>query len=253
MVSAARKLAAPIVLLLTLAAACLVFPHSMTIRVTDRAGVAAELPDRVGDWQGREILFCTNPSCQQEVLVSDADAGATCPACGSPLHVMSVAEQQLLPADTVLVRKRYDHSDGTVVIVSLVFSGRYRSSIHRPEVCLVGQGREIVSTLRHEVALPGRPPVRFTVLNMLHHATGATMRPGPLASYFAYCFIGPRHETPSHYVRMFWMAVERVFHGETSKWAYLAITGRRDPRGTEHLRRMDDLVARLYPEIVTPP
>ena len=58
---------------------------------------------------------------------------------------VAVAEllRDILPADTGFSRKNYAFvADRTRdVFLSIVLSGRDRTSIHRPELCLVGQGR----------------------------------------------------------------------------------------------------------------
>lgn len=242
-----KRLLPPLVLLATLGLACLILPATVVVDNTEDAGVRAHLPDTAGDWQGEEVLFCSNPQCAQAAV-----AGATnreCTACGSALESMSPDEKSLLPADTVLERKTYRNGQNQQITVTLVFSGRHRSSIHRPELCLVRQGSEIVSGHLHDVALAGRAPLRIKVLNFLHR--GADNRPS--GAYFAYWFVGPGHETPSHYARMFWMGWERVVHSRSSRWAYLALSGRRSLAHDLHLPELDRFLEDLYPQIVATP
>ena len=239
-----KRLLPPLLLLLVLTAACFVFPPTVKVRASDASGVAARLPDQAGEWRGRSILFCLTPQCTRDPIVAGEEAHPTCPVCGAALEVMSPDEKKLLPADTVLVRKQYRNDRDDLITVSLVFSGRHRSSIHRPEVCLVGQGSEIVSQTSRVIPLPGRAPLRLKVLGLLHHRAG-----GVAGTYFAYWFVGPRRETPSHYARMFWMAWERVFYSETSSWAYLAISGRRPLEGDAYLLQLERFVADLYPQM----
>lgn len=236
-----------LILFFTLAAACVIFPATIGVRMSEEAGVAAKLPDTVGEWQGETMVFCSNPRCTGETFT--LEPGGPCPRCGDVLQLMSPDERRLLPADTVLVRRRYRHPTSSPITVSVVFSGRHRSSIHRPEVCLVGQGSEIVASRVYDVALEGRAPLRLKVLDLLHHRAGER----PVGTYFAYCFVGPRRETPSHYARMFWMAWERIFRSTTSRWAYVALSGRRPVAGEAHLRELDGFVAGLYPLIAPTP
>jgi hypothetical protein len=51
----------------------------------------------------------------------------------------SEAELTILPRDTVLKKRLYTGDDGWF-LVSAVIGGRYKSSIHRPELCLPAQG-----------------------------------------------------------------------------------------------------------------
>jgi hypothetical protein len=76
---------------------------------------------------------------------------------------MSKAERDLLPGDTVVLKKRYVDADGHTIFVSIVMSGRERASIHRPQVCLVGQGNEIVDSDVQAVPIAGREPLDVMV------------------------------------------------------------------------------------------
>jgi exosortase len=69
---------------------------------------------------------------------------------------VSPAERDILPADTGYSRKNYAFvSDRTRdVFLSIVLSGRDRTSIHRPELCLVGQGWTIESAMQHTFRHP---------------------------------------------------------------------------------------------------
>ena len=55
---------------------------------------------------------------------------------------ISAIEREVLPADTGFSRKNYVslQRPNERVFLSIVLSGRDRTSIHRPEICLVGQG-----------------------------------------------------------------------------------------------------------------
>ena len=70
---------------------------------------------------------------------------------------VSAVERAILPPDTGYSRKNYiSVQDRTQqVFVSIVLSGRDRTSIHRPELCLVGQGWTIQDRFRHRFAYPG--------------------------------------------------------------------------------------------------
>ncbi|HZZ21055.1 MAG TPA: exosortase/archaeosortase family protein, partial [Opitutaceae bacterium] len=71
---------------------------------------------------------------------------------------ISAVEREVLPPDTGYSRKTYvSLADPTKqVFLSIVLSGRDRTSIHRPEVCLVGQGWTIGGSFQHSFAFPGK-------------------------------------------------------------------------------------------------
>ena len=71
----------------------------------------------------------------------------------------TAAERAILPPDTGYSTKLYVSREGPnrQVLLSIVLSGRDRTSIHRPELCLVGQGWTINGSSSHRFSYPGRP------------------------------------------------------------------------------------------------
>jgi exosortase len=78
---------------------------------------------------------------------------------GQPVDVTPI-EREVLPPDTGFSRKSYVslHNLNDRVFLSIVLSGRDRTSIHRPEICLVGQGWTITGRARHEFSWPSFAP-----------------------------------------------------------------------------------------------
>ena len=74
-----------------------------------------------------------------EVVLSELE-GFSSEALGA-----SEAELKVLPADTVIVKRRYCHPSGDWYLVSAVIGGKSKSSIHRPELCLPAQGNMMVN------------------------------------------------------------------------------------------------------------
>lgn len=226
---------------------------AVNVQISDRAGVRAELPGRVGGWTGTAILYCQEQACQREFRGSDVTAADKCPNCDGALSTMSYLEARLLPADTVLNKKRYTNAAGRVVYASIVISGRERASIHRPEVCLVGQGTEIANQTVIDVSLDGRAPLRVKVLDLLHR-TGSGAAPRAVASsYYAYWFVGLGRETPEHWQRMWWMATDRVLHNVAHRWAYISVTAMRADDSEAHLDDARAFIRDLYPQMLLDP
>ena len=224
---------------------------SVDVEVSDVAGVKAELPDQVGGWRGYELRFCQNQTCQKEFDARTLADREVCPACSGKLAGMSYLESRLLPHDTVLVKKRYTNSVGRMMFASIVLSGRERASIHRPEVCLVGQGSEIVDQSVLEVPIEGRSPLRVKVLDMIHRRGGAAAPQAVYHSYYAYWFVGHGRETPEHWQRMFWMASDRVLHNIAHRWAYISVAAARAEHNDEHLEQARAFIHDLYPQMLT--
>ena len=76
--------------------------------------------------------------------------------------------------------------------------------------------------------------------------------PVPSHIFYAYWFIGKGRLCATHVQRMFWMAYDRIAHGVNHRWAFVAVTGERDPSSDAYLQVVADFVARLHPQILAP-
>ena len=232
-----------------LLAALALMPTAGRIRNSDIAPVQAEPPPRVGEWTAERVRYCHQAGCRKEWRGASA-AGEICPACRGPLHSLSFLEFSLLPRDTSLHKAVYVATNRPSFVTSIVISSRERSSIHRPEVCLVGQGSELVHAFVHESPRAEGPPLRVTVLELVRRVPRADGEATEVPTYFAYWFAGPRRrETPSHYTRMAWMAYDRVVRGEASRWAYIAVGGSRSAQDRAYLGELDRFLRELAPSL----
>lgn len=144
----------------------------------------------------------------------------------------TAVERSILPPDTGFSRKRYFSREGPAeqVLLSIVLSGRDRTSIHRPELCLVGQGYTIEGSELHRFAYPGHPQAAFeaTILRIrqdVRSSRGTVSEP----ELVAYWFVGADRVIASQGARMAYDAWNRVVHGRADRWAYVLLqTGARD-------------------------
>jgi len=156
-------------------------------------GVVMSLPDRIGDFIGKE-------------------------------EAMSEAEKRILPGDTEILRKRYTNSFGDQVTCSIVLSGGEKRSIHRPEICLPGQGW--VLGAGGKLAVPLQSGRTLSVTD-LHLSRQVEIQPGvlhPIRSQFLYWFVGKDITTPDHMVRILRTSWDRVYHRVNHRWAYVLVT-----------------------------
>jgi len=149
-----------------------------------------------------------------------AGSDGVCPACGGALDEWALAERTILPADTEIAHRRYPVPGGAAIQVALVVNGREQKSIHRPEQCLPAQGFVMEESRVRHIPRPGRPDLAVRV--MILRPRGNAERTGAGILY-AYWFIGPDGETPSHYRRLAWMAWESLRDGVPARWAYVAV------------------------------
>ena len=221
---------------------------------TDEAGIILELPDQIGAWSGQELLFCSNRNCGRQFSAAQLEDPTTCPECGSPLDAMNWAERRMLPADTGLTRKYYSRpGERSGIHTTIVLSGDDRSSIHRPQVCMTAAGNEIMEERTIRVPLEGRDELlQIRVLDMSKQFSSADGKPFTSDTYFAYWFVGKGRETASHYQRMIWMAMDRILHGVSHRWAYIALSGPRTPGSDAHLQEIANFASGLHPALLKP-
>jgi len=139
---------------------------------------------------------------------------------GQRVEVTAV-ERSILPPDTGYSRKNYvavaDRSQQ--VFVSVVLSGQDRTSIHRPELCLVGQGWVIEKSERVEFLVGETLPV-----TLLHLRRDAWTRAGErhvLSALLAYTFVSEDEIDATHAGMLWKNAIHRLRHLRGERWAYV--------------------------------
>lgn len=237
-----------VIVLMAMTSAVLAF--SVNVELTNEAGIRLEIPDEVGAWSGSQIFFCQAVGCQKVAMARDLNGENTCPECGGPMHVMSRIEAELLPADTGMVKKQFVDRSGNTVNASIVLSGKERGSIHRPELCLTGQGQKITKAFVVEVPIDGRQPLKVKVLELTQTWKDAGGVERSAGRYYAYWFVGKGRETANHYTRMYFMAADRVLHNVAHRWAYVSVGGIREAESDAYLDEIKDFVGDFYPLIL---
>jgi EpsI family protein len=146
---------------------------------------------------------------------------------------VSSIEREILPADTGFSRRLYfnDRDPAKQVFLSIVLSGRDRTSIHRPELCLVGQGWTITGRDEHTFDYPQRPAAgaqKFpaTVLRVRREVpapatAGKPRGPQIVPQLTVYWFVSGDRVVASHWERFLRDAWNRVVHARADRWAYV--------------------------------
>jgi len=134
-------------------------------------------------------------------------------------------EARLLPKDTEGSRRLFKSKDGNILFCSIVLAGRDVTSIHRPELCLPGQGWKIQNEFTQPLPVASAPGGTLNVMRM--NATRSYPLPDgrtvQARSIFVYWFVGKDRVTPYHWQRIFWTAKDRVLHNTNHRWAYILI------------------------------
>lgn len=162
-------------------------------------------------------------------------------------------EREILPPDTGFSRRSYValHQPGHEVFASIVLSGRDRSSIHRPELCVTGQGWTITGKFAHRFQYPGHPEagVPATVLRIRRE----TRQGGrPLPALLAYWFVSGQRVVPTLWERMGWGAWDRLRHGRADRWAYVLLQADATDGEAAALARMQEVLDGTLPDFEKP-
>ncbi|GAB5560626.1 MAG: hypothetical protein SynsKO_22730 [Synoicihabitans sp.] len=166
---------------------------------------------------------------------------------GKDAEVTSV-EREMLPEDTGYSRRMYVSLDDQrqQVFVSVVLSGQDRSSIHRPELCLVGQGWSIAGQKPIEIA--GDIPA--ALLDLRREAVTPRGERVEVTSLFAYWFVGRDEVVRSTWERMAHTALNRL-RLRPDRWAYVVVQTTVLPGETEEntLARMTSVISPLASQL----
>jgi hypothetical protein len=205
------------------------------------------LPAQVGGYEGTDIYFCQNQQCLAVFSAPELRQTNVCPKCGSELNTMSPAERGVLPADTMILKKRYSAQGEPPIFVSVVFSGENQRSIHRPQRCLPGQGYVIENTRTLTVPRTGKNPLKVEVLSVRTRLGGGGEKQTVCMTY-AYWYTGGDYETPFHFDRLAKTAMDRIFKNRLDRWAYVALSIQHNP-SEDHTLELESFISHLYPLI----
>ena len=161
-----------------------------------------------------------------------------------------------LPKDTSYAQRHYTAPDGLEVNANIILMGTDRTSIHRPDFCLPGQGWRIGA--KNEVRLPiaaPRPyelPMMEWVVSSTHQT--ADSQKHAVSGIYVFWFV-TEGETTGRFPEMLKsMVVQLLRHGVLQRWAYVSYFAYCWP-GQEDatFARMKQLIAASVPEFQPPP
>jgi hypothetical protein len=175
----------------------------------------------------------------------------------SKLLPLTKAEVEWLPQDTTYGRRRYWSADNFYVDVHAVLMGQDRTSIHKPQYCLTGQGFKIRKTEVTNIPIEKPHPYELKVMKMtvsksMTRSDGSSQEVGGV---YVYWFASDKQLTPFHLERMWLMARDLVITGVLKRWSYVSLLSTCEPgKETEIYSRMKELIPDLIPEFqLTPP
>jgi EpsI family protein len=192
-----RKPAGPILwksaAVLALAATTIFAVQVLSPRIgQSEAGIRMDLPQTLGNFHGTE-------------------------------QPVSAEEKLILPDDTEFAKMLYSDGSGVDVGCQIVLAGSEKRSIHRPEICLPGQGWTITTSQVRPVPVEGGGSLDVTQLIIQRPVMLPNGDTKQLRSLFMYWFVGKDTTTPHHLVRILKTNFDVLFHNTNHRWAYVVV------------------------------
>jgi hypothetical protein len=161
-----------------------------------------------------------------------------------------------LPKDTSFAQRQYFAPDGMWVQANMVLMGADRTSIHRPDFCLPGQGWQIVEKSDLNISITGATPYELPVKKWTVHNT-FTAPDGQrqeVSGLYVFWFVTENNTTPDFPAMLKSMTYHLIRHGVLERWAYVSYFTLCPP-GQEDatFARVKNLIAQSVPEFQLPP
>ena len=187
-------------------------------------GVVMELPEKIEDYDGATIE------------VSDA-------------------ELEILPPDTEFAKMQYSYNginyDPHRVQFTIVLSGESRTSIHKPEICMQGQGWNLNERKVIPVDVKGK---KLEVMAVSVEKDQPLEEGGFVAmnGLYLYWFIGHDSSTPYNSRRMWLTAKQNIVENINPRWAYasafIAVPKEHEKLSSELEGILSEFVVKIAPE-----
>jgi hypothetical protein len=182
-----------------------------------------------------------------------------------PAHVLefdstNMPEAQIvvdyLPKDTSYVSRHYFAPDGAWAMANVILMGADRTSIHRPDYCLPGQGWQIRDQTEVRLKIAGAQPyelpvVKWTVSNIFPAPDGTKQT---VSGLYVFWFVTENQTTDNFPAMLKSMLLHQLTHGVLQRWAYVSYFTV-CPAGQEvaTFARMEKLITASVPELQPPP
>jgi len=169
----------------------------------------------------------------------------------------SDVELGYFPKDTSYIRRSYQTDGAPPIFATIVMMGADRTSIHKPDYCLPGQGWQITKKSVVKVPLASvnyeLPVSVWRLSNSLQAPDG---RVQTIHGIYVFWFVADNEQTPSFYQRLWWLTRDMVSTGVLQRWAYVSYFTPCEP-GQEDaaVERVKKLISESVPQfqLLPPP
>jgi len=159
-----------------------------------------------------------------------------------------------LPPDTSFGARRYSAPDGFGTAVNVVLMGSDRTSLHKTEYCVEGQGWRVNRSVSSETKVRLERPYPYDLPVMKFIATKEATINGQkvtVQGVYVFWFVADNDEyTARHTQRMWWMARDLFRTGVLQRWAFISCFSVCAPgREDATFDRMKQFIAACAPEV----
>ena len=161
-----------------------------------------------------------------------------------------------LPKDTSFAQRYYSAPDGAWAMANVILMGADRTSIHRPEYCLPGQGWQIRDQREVKLQIAGETPYelpvqKWTIANTFTAPDGTKQS---VSGLYVFWFATKNQVTADFATMLKSMLFSQIRHGVVQRWAYVSYFTACPPGQEEPVfDRVKQLIAASAPEFQLPP
>jgi hypothetical protein len=169
----------------------------------------------------------------------------------------SEIELGYFPKDTSYARRFYQAPDGFGVNATVILMGADRTSIHRPEYCLFGQGWKDDEKTRVIIHLDDKehhelPVMKWAISKQVQMPDGRMVE---VYGLYVFWFVADNEQTTSNVQLQCYLVRDLLLSGVLQRWAYISYSAYTEQPGQVDalFERMCKLIAASVPEFQLPP
>lgn len=156
--------------------------------------------------------------------------------CVSEERELSDAEKKILPPDTTKLSKSYletslpdDVARYRALSATLILAGADKRSLHKPEICLVGQGWTITKSVPVMLETKGGE-LEVMHLHLTRQVESETEEPVFQRAHYVYWWVARDKSTPHSNKRLLISAYNNIFKNLNDRWGYPSVMVMTDER-----------------------
>jgi hypothetical protein len=156
-----------------------------------------------------------------------------------------------LPKDTSYAGRLYTATNGLQINSTIILMGADRTSIHKPDYCLPGQGWSINEKTVVNIPVAGPqnyqlPVAKWIIGNGYQTPDGQKHE---VSGLYVFWFVADGEQTADNYQRMWWLGRDLLRTGVLQRWAYVSFFSVCAPGQEEAtFEQMKKLIAVTVPE-----